>query len=294
MNGDNKQRYEVAKMKQVLSVKAKNEVLSLITGISYSCVPAWFGSTVRDLRMDVIAPKVRENHSRCPAILWICGGAYRVVDRSVWLPELLYFARRGYVVASIEYRTTNESGFPAQLVDAKAAVRYLKAHAERFCIDPERICVMGESAGGTIASLLGVTGDIKMYDKGDFLEQSSNVRAVVDFYGPVNFNGDALNTREDIPSWATQDFLGSGYGKEDAEKASAVTYVCSQSPPFLILHGNGDELVPISQSEELYEKLQQQGVTAEYYILDGVGHGADEFYQEEVLEKIIRFLEKNL
>lgn len=146
-------------MKSSIKIKKTKEVISLITGIAFSNVPCWYDAARRDLQMDLIVPKNRKNHAKCPAVIWICGGAYMVVNHSVWLPEMIRFARAGYVVASIEYRTSNEAQFPAQLVDVKAAVRYLKAHSEQYCIDPDRIFVMGESAGGTMACLIGATAD---------------------------------------------------------------------------------------------------------------------------------------
>ena len=277
-------------MEHTLKIQVKQEVLSLVTGISFSCVPAWYDSTMRNLKMDLIIPKHREGHVPCPAIVWVCGGAYRVVDHSVWIPEMLYFARKGYVVASIEYRTSNEAKFPAALIDAKAAVRYLKVHAKELCIDPDRICIMGESAGGTMAGLVGVTGGRKEFEQGDNLNVDSRVRAVVDFYGLADLVHVPLNESPDVPPWVLQDFLGQNYTKETAAGASAVTYIDENTPPFMILHGEADPLVPLEQSSRLYEELGKNGVEAELYIIEGAGHGADEFYQEEVLELVADFL----
>ena len=185
-------------------------------------------------------------------------------------------------------------GFSDPLIDCKAAVRYLKAHADAFCVDRNRICVMGESAGGTMASLLGVTGGIPEYEKGDCLEEDSRVNAVVDFYSLTDLTDAPMSSREDIPEWALQDFLGVGYSKETAERASAIHYVDASVPPFLILHGSGDTLVPVRQSEALYNRLQEQGIYSELYILKDAPHGADEFYQQEILDRILAFLEKTL
>ena len=121
-------------MQKQLHVERKREVLSLITNVTFASVPCWYGASRRDLKMDLIVPKNRTNHPACPAIVWICGGAYRVVNRSVWLPEMMRFARAGYVVASIEYRTSNEAIFPAQLIDVKAAVRFLRATRKRSAL----------------------------------------------------------------------------------------------------------------------------------------------------------------
>lgn len=221
-----------------------------MTNVSYSRVVSWFNSTMRDLKMDVILPKNRMNHAPCPTILWLCGGAYKEVDRAVWLPQLVDLARRGYVVASAEYRTSNESTFPAALEDAKAAVRFLRANARDFFVDPERICVMGESAGGTLASLVGVTGGIREFDVGANLEFSSSVQAAVDYYGVVKMDEQRGVSEQDnpaVPGWCMEAFLGPKW--REAERASAINYVCKDTPPFLIFHGDCDPLVPISNSE---------------------------------------------
>lgn len=157
-------------MKTEMIVQKEHEVLSLINDIAFTCVQAWYNTTRKNLMMSIICPKNRDDHEAMPLIIWVCGGAFRVVDRAVWVPEMMYFARRGYIVASVEYRTSSEAVFPGALCDVKAAIRYLRAHAKDYCIDPERVVIMGESAGGTIASLAGVTGGCRKFDDGDFLE----------------------------------------------------------------------------------------------------------------------------
>lgn len=282
-------------MKEVIKKNIEHEVLSLIPGISYSCVPAWYESTMRDLKMDIIAPKRREGHKKYPLIVWFCGGAYRVVDKSVWLPELMYFAREGYIVASVEYSMSNETIFPNPLIDGKAAIRYLKAHADSFCIDTDRICVMGESAGGTMASLIGLTANQHEFEKGDFLEFDSSVQAIVDFYGLVDLTQEISGEANDIvPPWVLQDFLGVNYTKDTATKASAISYVTETTPPVMILHGEKDSTVPLTQSEAFYEKLQQKGVYSTFYILEDAEHGDDGFFQNNVLENVNQFLKKVL
>ena len=286
-------------MRKQLCIEKKREVLSLITDITFSNVPCWYSASRRDLKMDIIAPKNRTAHPACPTIVWICGGAYRVVNRSVWLPEMMRFARAGYVVASIEYRTSNEAIFPAQLIDVKSAVRFLRAHAKEFCVDPDRIYAMGESAGGTMASLLGVTGDRKEFDLGDHLDQSSAVQGVVDYYGVVDLSGASAETdrmaasanpNNNVPYFAFEEFLGVGYQKAEAEKASAVRYISEQTPPFMILHGTKDAVVPMAQSQRLYDALQKNGIPCEFMVIEEAAHGDDLFYQDEVTDDVIRFL----
>lgn len=286
-------------MRTQLHIEKKQEMLSLITDVTFSNVPCWYDASRRDLKMDLIVPKNRTAHPACPTIVWICGGAWRTVNRSVWLPEMLRFARAGYAVASIEYRTSNEAVFPAQLIDVKSAVRFLRAHAKEFCVDPDSFFALGESAGGTLASLLGVTGDQKEFDQGDYLDQSSAVRGVVDYYGVADLSdasaerdrmSAAVNQNNDVPYFTFEEFLGVGYGKREAEKASAIRYISDKTPPFMILHGTEDTVVPMAQSEKLYAALQEKGVSCEFAVVEGAAHGDDLFYQDEMTDFVLRFL----
>lgn len=122
-------------MKQHLQIALDHEPLAWINGVVYSNRPAWYNVTARALHMDLIVPKERPHHAPQPAVLFLCGGAYMVMDRSIWLPELMTLARAGYTVASMEYRTSNEAAFPAALEDVKTAIRFLRAHAEEYCVD---------------------------------------------------------------------------------------------------------------------------------------------------------------
>ena len=279
-----------------LTVEKKREVLSLITDVTYANVPSWYGATRRDLHMDLIVPKNRAGHAPCPCIVWFCGGAFRVMDRAVWMPELLYFAEAGFVVASVEYRTGNEAIYPAPLCDAKAAIRFLRAHAGDYCIDPERIVSAGESAGGAIACLLGVTGEDKTLDQGDWLEQSSRVAAVVDYYGlaDMTISLEGFEGNDITPPWMLEEVLGVRYTKEQAESASAIWRVTPSAPPHLILQGLDDQVGSPSQSRNYYEKLLENGVRAELLELEGAQHGDDLFFQNEVKDQVIRFLQSEL
>ena len=282
-------------MKHVLQREAKQEVLSLITDITYTNVSAWYDATRRDLKMDLICPKNRAGRKGLPAIVWLCGGAYRVVNKSVWLPELVYYARRGFVVAGVEYRTANEVSYPSPLEDVKAAIRFLKAHAEEFCIDPERIAVMGESAGATLANLAGVLSGTREYDKGDYLEVTSAVQAVVDFYGGTEITwpaDDILGFANDyVPPWTFTDFLGYSAGPEKAKAASAIEHISPNTPPFMIFLGSEDPLGSDKMNLDFCKKLDAFGVKSEYYLIEGASHGDDAFYQDHIKDLIIKWLQ---
>ena len=281
-------------MKKEIKVNMDHEVLSLASSVTYRTVSDWYDATVTDLRMNLIIPKIRQGHPKQPCILWICGGAFSVVSRDAWIPELMTYARAGYTVASIEYRTSNKAPFPAALEDAKAAVRFLKAHADLFCLDPERIVAMGESAGGTIASLLGTTGGERKYDTGGYPEYDSSVAAVVDYYGLSDLYARTLAASENVPLYLMQAFTGPDPDGTRAKEASAVYQISENTPPVMIIHGKCDHVVDPLQSESFYEALQKAGIRSGLVMIEGADHGEDVFYQKEVQEMILQFLEEVL
>lgn len=288
--GSNKMNAE----EKTLEVTMKQEVLSLISGISYAVVPSWYDASLKDLKLDLIVPKHRNGHKPCPVIIWLCGGAYMVCDRTVWLPELIRFAREGYAVASVEYRCTNEVTFPQPLIDVKAAIRFLRAHAQEFCLDPDRFYVMGESAGGTMATLVGTTGGMKDFEQGSYLEYDSRVQGIVDFYGPTDFKitERTAAASDDIPDWCMKAFLGTSTYSENLVRASAISYVSEQTPPCLILHGLADQVVDPAHSKAFFKALKSHNVYTECYFLEDAIHGDDLFYQDEMIERILTFLRK--
>nr|WP_225208982.1 alpha/beta hydrolase [Limosilactobacillus walteri] len=246
--------------------------------------------------MSVIRHFQTNDDTRYPVIFWFAGGGWMDTDHNVHLPNLVDFARHGYIVVGVEYRDSNKVQFPGQLEDAKAAIRYIRANAERFQADPNRFVAMGESAGGHMASMLGVTNGLKQFDKGFNLEYSSNIQAAVPFYGVV----DPLTAKEGSISndfdFVYRNLLGAE--PEDAPEldsaANPLSYVNSNTVPFLILHGTEDVVVPIKDSECLYEKLVKNEVPAELYEINGASHMDVKFMQPEVFKIVLTFLEKHL
>ncbi len=272
-------------MKKVLQIERKQECWSFVPGVAYTRVPSWYDSSVKNLRMSILMPKHREDRKNLPVLVWLCGGAFQVMDPDVWIPQWTEFARRGCIVAGVEYRTANEAAFPAALEDVKSAIRFLRGNASDFGLDPDRIFIAGESAGGCLACLAGVYGEDRKYDVGDYLEYSSRIQGVIDFYGVTDFTYKS-DGADDLDQVVRQ-FLG---GNSLEEEASACLHVDADTPPFLIFHGDRDELSDICQSEKMYQNLVKQGISADFYILEGCGHGADEFYQEEILEIVADFI----
>jgi len=226
-------------------------------------------------RLDLYLPNDRND---LPLIIYIHGGAWLAgsKDRPVPLP----FLAEGYAVASINYRLSQHALFPAQIEDCKAAVRWLRANAGRYGLDPNRFAAWGESAGGHLAALLGTAGDANQFDVGENLAVSSRVQAVVDFFGPTDLlqmdahrlPGGQVHNTADSP----ESRLVGGPVQENKEKAIAanpITYVTKDDPPFLIVHGDADPLVPHHQSELLEAALKKAGVPVTFYTVKGGGHG---------------------
>lgn len=253
----------------------------LLDNITYKQTKYWFDNIYRDLHMSIVQPW-GEPERRYPVILWVCGGGWRTMDRNAWLSELSWFAKHGWAVASPEYRTSNEKPFPAALCDVKSAIRYLRAHAGQYGLDPGRIVIMGESAGGHLAALAGVSGDCPDFKKGDYPGESDHVSAVVDWYGPVSES--FLDER--LPATV-------GEGKIPGAR-SPLYYLGADTPHFLLLHGTDDRVVPIAESERFCRALQEHGVPVQFYAIQGAGHATQHFHQEEVKRLILNFLEETV
>jgi acetyl esterase/lipase len=230
------------------------------------------------LRLDVYAPEHAER--KLPLLVWIHGGAWRSGDKRNC--PALRFLSQNYVVASVNYRLSQEAIFPAQIEDCKAAIRWLRANAAQFHIDSQRVGVWGSSAGGHLVALLGTSGEVSSLE-GDLgnRDQSSRVQAVCDFYGPTDFlqmDVHKLPTSSflhDIADSPESKLVGGPIQKYPARVAEAnpITYVTPDDPPFLIVHGDVDPLVPTHQSELLHAALKAKHVKTQLHIIKGAGHG---------------------
>jgi acetyl esterase/lipase len=237
-----------------------------------------------------------------PVIVWIHGGAW--TGGSKENPgQALAFVGKGYAVASIGYRLSQHAIFPAQIEDCKAAIRWLRANARTYNLNPQRIGVWGASAGGHLVALLGTSGGVKELEgNGGNAEQSSCVQAVVDFFGPTDFlQMDAhavpgARLKHDSPTSPESRLIG-GAIQENAEqgkRANPVRYVTKEAPPFLIAHGEQDPLVPWHQSELLYEALKKAEVEVTFQKIPGAGHGGREFNTDMMQATVQAFFDKHL
>ena len=225
-----------------------------------------------------------------PVIVWLFGGGWNRGDRRGrpvvrLVDDNLY--QHGYAIAAIDYRLSGEAKFPAQLEDCKAAIRFLRKHAESFELDANQIGVWGFSAGAHLAALLGLTGSTKQFDVGDNLEISSQVQAVCAFAVTSDFRRvNAENSCDDPndPSSATAQLFG-GRIQEKMDlviRANPVTYMSQHAPPFLLIHGEKDGLVSCEQSKLLHDALTEAGVESTLYIIPNGDHGMAGLDQTEV------------
>jgi acetyl esterase/lipase len=227
----------------------------------------------RPLKMHILRPKTPARDAM-PVLVWIHGGGWQKGSKDSGIPRLAAFAERGYFCASAEYRLSDEAIFPAQIEDCKCAIRFLRAKAKQFKIDPDRIGVWGSSAGGHLVALLGTSDYVRELEgKGGWAEYPSRVNAVCDFCGPSDFFKIVGNS--DGAKGPVGKLLGGAPAtKADLAKlASPVTHVAKNAPPFLIVHGDKDTLVPLEQAKILHEALKKAGVPATLHIAEGQGHG---------------------
>ena len=250
------------------------------------------------LMLDLAAPEAGGPY---PAVLLLHGGAWSMggrKDLSVGAkkgsPSLIeQVAAQGYVVASASYRLAPKHKFPAQIEDARTAVRFLRANAKKYNLNPDKIAAGGFSAGGHLSLLLGLA-DKDSFKNDEYPEQSSRVTCVVDFFGPADLSLYAAS--EGIEDTYMVPFLGKACKTDRSvyAKASPIEYVTKDDPPVLILHGTIDFVVPIVHSERLQKKLQDVGVKCEMIAVRGEGHGWDGKPLEKSVQDALKFLDEHL
>lgn len=228
-----------------------------------------------ELKLDLLVPKSDE---AVPLLIWIHGGGWQSGTRHY--PFAAEYVKEGFAVAMIDYRLSGVAKFPAQIEDCKAAVRFLRAKAADYRIDPNRIGVMGHSAGGHLASLVGTTGDAKSFDVGDHLDVSSAVQAVCAMSGPSDFlqmDSHAVpgaRMRHMTANSPESRLLGKYIGDEPelVAKANPITYITKLDPPFCLIHGDQDGTVSPHQSQLVAEALRKVGAEPQVEILAGASH----------------------
>jgi len=249
----------------------------------------YVGDGIVGHRLDIYQPV--KGDGPFPVVVYIYGSAWFGNDgkgsvKKQFKPILL---EAGFAVVAINHRNSKEAKFPAQIQDAKAAIRYIRANAAQYDLDPYRIGATGSSSGGYLVTMLGTSGGVKTFTSGDITmdlegdlgnhtDTSSRVRAVCDWFGPTNFlimNTCGSEQDHDAPDSPESSLVG-GPIQENPDKcalANPITYVDKDDPPFKIFHGDADPLVPFCQSDSLYTALKTAGVPSEYTLVKGAKHG---------------------
>ncbi|MDY0165053.1 MAG: alpha/beta hydrolase [Thermoguttaceae bacterium] len=247
----------------------------------------------RPLKLDIILPQP-EPEGPLPLIVFVHGGGWRGGDKAGGVGRVAPLVATGnYVGATIGYRLSGEATWPAQIHDCKAAIRWLRANAQKYHVDPERIGVWGSSAGGHLVNMLGTSGGVEQLEgSGGSPDQSSRVQCVVPFCGPTNFLA-PRRLEGGRPEGAVHHLLGGAIEdrQEMAREASPITYVSAGDPPFLIVHGTADQTVPFEQAEMFYEALKKAGVEVTFVRIVGGSHAVG---GEEVMQRVAAFFDKHL
>ncbi len=232
-------------------------------------------------KLDLFLPEEPVSEKPLPVVVFIHGGGWQNGDKNGGGPRLAELLKSGrYAGASVGYRLSDEAQWPAQIHDCKAAIRWIRAHAKEYGLDPDRIAVWGTSAGGHLVAMLGTSHGVEALEGaiGPHAGVSSEVQAVVDFYGPtemLTMGAHDSTIDHDAPNSPESKLLGGPVQEvpEVARSASPIEHVTEDDAPFLIVHGDGDKVVPYAQSVDFEKKLEAAGVSAIFLTVEGGGHG---------------------
>jgi acetyl esterase/lipase len=238
----------------------------------------------QSLRLDLYIPEKTDH--KPPLLVWIHGGGWTKGSKAQFNPIFVRLTANGYAAASIDYRLDGIVSHPKQIHDCKGAIRWLRAKSDKYGYDVTRIGVGGGSAGGHLVLLLGLSNDVEELEGtvGGNLEQSSQVHAVVDLYGPSAL-GLFAEESERFRHNKTPELLKS---------ASPLNYLSNDDPPLLIFHGDNDQVVPLSQSEHLQKRYNEAGLESSLHVINGAGHGGPPFSDSTRYELVKDFLDQHI
>ncbi|WP_207621643.1 alpha/beta hydrolase [Vibrio ziniensis] len=280
-----------------------------ITRITHKYLDVAYANISDAQKMDIFLPE--EWKPQYPVIINVHGGAFFGCDKmDNQLVPALYGLGKGYAVANINYRLSPEAKWPAQINDVKAAIKFVRANAKKFSFDPNKIILMGGSAGGHLVALAGVSGDVKELEDPNlgYLDISTKVQAVVAWYSPINFKttdkqweqigikGQLHEPLDSFESFLLREELGKA-SEATLKTLNPENYITSDAPPFLLQHGYKDEVIPRLQSQEFAVKLAEAigSDNVEYNLLMSSNHAEDKyFHTENNLERNYEFLKRHI
>ncbi|MEM6845433.1 MAG: alpha/beta hydrolase [Bacteroidota bacterium] len=254
--------------------------------------------------MDIFIP---EGDGPFPAVILIHGGGFKFGDKKSEYTLAKTLLDRGYVTIAVNYRLSGEAVFPSAVHDIKAAIRFTKANAKKYFIDPEKIGTWGSSAGGNLSAMMGTSAGVDFLDGhiGEYDNYSTRIQACVNWFGPINFAtmiGEARNLgfKESFDVSVESKYMGTEASDPAndslVQKANPTTYIDQNDPPFFIQAGNKDPLIPYTQSQNFANALLKAlGPDKVYFeLIEGGKHGGSKFTDDKNLEKVIAFLDKHL
>ena len=252
-----------------------------------------------DQHMAIMAPWAAPGGNTRPLVVFVQGSAWTFPNVNHEIPQLSELAQQGYVVATIEHRNAVEGNpWPAYLEDTKCAIRYLRAHADEYGIDKDRVCIYGTSSGGNTALLVALTGDDPRFKTDEYADQSDSVQLMVECFGPT----DLPNMIDRDPDKASEGNKALIYGlagertpEETIRLMSPVNYLekDKEYPPFMLLYGDADTVVPYEQGVEMYGKLKDIGADVRFVRVKGAGHEGD-FWSRPLVDAIYSFIREKL
>lgn len=276
--------------------------VKLVQNIIYST------ATGEELQLSLLLPWNLDDDSiektKKPLIVFVQGSAWCRPDREFEIPQLSAFARKGYIIATVEHRNCLEGHpFPAFLQDVKCAIRFLRKNADQYGIDQDRVAVWGTSSGGNTALLVGLTGDDPLYKTSEYEEYSDKVKLVAECFGPTDIlaMSDAMKMEFDTElgdmTSIAYGLCGGDFTRFD-EIATAMSPIChvqkgKDDPPFLLLHGDADPVVPFSQMTSLFEKMKECDYDVEAWQVEGAVHEGN-FWSDAVYQIIEEFIAQNI
>ena len=265
----------------------------LIENVTYSAVDG------EALKMDILAPwSQRYDYLKSdprPLIVFVQGSSWRQPTMGEEIPQLVQFVKAGYIVATVQHRNSLDGhSFPAFLQDVKTAIRFLRAHAEQYAIDPQRVAIWGTSSGANASLLVALTPNDSRYKTAEYADQSDAVNAVVSCFAPTDVVDTFKNASQVPGSYILQySLFGTDPSKwDDIKRQMSPLYQIKDGqkyPPFLLLHGDADKVVPYHQMEDMYHALEEPGVSVEAYRVKGANHERD-FWSQTIYDIVKDFL----